>query len=200
MPANRPSRALPPGTQARNERQRSNDNALRALTRPHTPLLYTPAHCLPRDRAPVVEESARWAIVRQRSKPDNVSPPSRGERGAEGPPMSVRTQPGSTAFTSTPFPDRCARESGSRRSARLRHRVGRRIRGHRRKLTRAGRQFTTRPKRAPPSAAQTHGRFRSRRKRWSRRCCGNASAGIESTSAFSNSRIAALFTSTSTDP
>jgi hypothetical protein len=32
-----------------------------------------------------------------------VSAPSRGERGADGPPMSVRTHPGSTAFTSTPL-------------------------------------------------------------------------------------------------
>src|SRR5688500_9270153 len=33
-----------------------------------------------------------------------VSAPSCGDRGAEGPPMSVRTHPGSTALTSTPSP------------------------------------------------------------------------------------------------
>src|SRR5689334_10448428 len=31
-----------------------------------------------------------------------VSAPSRGDRGAEGPPMSVRTHPGSTALIRTP--------------------------------------------------------------------------------------------------
>src|SRR5437899_3162510 len=32
-----------------------------------------------------------------------VSAPSCGDRGADGPPMSVRTHPGSTALTSTPL-------------------------------------------------------------------------------------------------
>src|SRR5512134_1969235 len=39
-----------------------------------------------------------------------VSAPSCGDRGADGPPMSVRTQPGSAALTSTPLASyECAR-------------------------------------------------------------------------------------------